>query len=224
MRNWFMQASILVKSLIIATAALVAISLVAIPTALITVSLATQSNRSVALPSPTHSESASKTIPSISPSSSKSPTSGPSTSPNVQEPSSSKNNSPSQQEVAPDSSAVQAPAPAPAPALAAAPTGISLGGRGCATGLDGSGNCGTSVYFTAPSDTGSGPITGYQIGYSTNGGATWGYVNAVYNPTPGQPDWDSGPTLPADPANLLISVRAVTAYGAGASSTYVRFQ
>jgi hypothetical protein len=221
MLSWFLGLGTSLKVLVVAAFSAVVITTVAVPTAIISTNLANTQKSQSAVPAGGNSAASSTATGVATQSATPSPiTSSPAAPDN---PESSNQNGKTPQ--TPGNPVPEVPAPAaPVVTLPNAPTGVSLGGRGCATGLDGSGNCGTSVYFTAPSDSGSGPITGYQIGYSTNGGATWGYVSAIYSPSAGQPDWDSGPTLPADPTNLLVCVRAVTSFGAGASSSSVRFQ
>lgn len=80
----------------------------------------------------------------------------------------------------------------------------------------GDGYCGAAITVDVPSDTGSSAITGYEVGYSTDGGSNFTWV--AFGNTP---DYMMVDPMPASTSYDII-VRAKNAAGTGPNSTMFR--
>jgi hypothetical protein len=105
-----------------------------------------------------------------------------------------------------------------------APTGFILGGRG-----SNASDWGAQFDVTAP--VSASPITGYEVGYSVNGGATWAYTAATPKPAgftnpgawwTGNVPWAGG--IQQSMPDLIVCVRALNTFGAGPCSAAVHFE
>lgn len=207
MRNWFMQASGITKGLLIGATVLVAIGLVAVPTALITAAATSQPQSTASAQKQGSSSSKSFVPASGSPSASGTPSNSETSSPENPKAES------SQKAQAPSAPLVPAAPAAPAVTVPAAPTNFVLAGGGC----DGVG-CGREFSFTPPASDGGSSITGYQAGYSFDGGTTWQFVDALNE---GNGSYIA--TLTGAPGIPTVGcVRAVNAIGAGPCSNVFR--
>lgn len=95
-----------------------------------------------------------------------------------------------------------------------APTGVSLGGRGCGSGDNGiTISCGGDIIYTPPQNTGVGSFT-YMTGYSWDGGNTWSFSPAgIGQQDPANLSFETSTFPIGQVGNLFVGVKIVNSYG-----------
>lgn len=95
-----------------------------------------------------------------------------------------------------------------------APTGVSLGGRGCGSGDNGiTLSCGGDIVYTPPQNTGVGSFT-YMTGYSWDGGNTWTFSPAgISQQDPANLSFETSTFPIGQVGNLFVGVKIVNSYG-----------